>query len=71
MVISFLHLPYQKSSIVSFPGQPSNILYSYLHTNFVRFVNLTSPFVFILISPSVEYRKLPLDTLSPGRPLRC
>ena len=50
-------------------GQPSNILYSYLHTNFVRFlVTLSSSRAHVLF---VECGELPFDPFSPRRPLRC
>lgn len=50
-------------------GQPSNILYSYLHTNFVRFPTSSYP-VSRLMPPFLERGKLPFNSLSPRRPLR-
>lgn len=55
--------------ISSLLGQPTNILYSYLHTNFVRFPPSSLP-VSRLIPRPLECGELPFDTLTPGRPLR-
>ena len=64
------HLPtYHIYPFLALLGQPSNILYSYLHTNFVRFlVILSFSHAHALF---VEFGELPFDALSPGRPLRC
>ena len=50
-------------------GQPSNILYSYLHTNFVRSVAMLS--CLRAHALFLECGELPFDSFPSRRPLRC
>jgi hypothetical protein len=65
-MVSILLFFYLSDPLMSSPGQPSNILYSYLHTNFVSLSSSEN-----LIPNSLkERRELPLDTLSARRSVR-